>query len=128
MGRAARARPRARSLRRAGGVRIEGSRARSVRGDAKGRPFNRRTCNPGAEKKLDRKCRETPAHYAVLMPAAGASSRKRLDPCLSPPQYQCVDIVRPFVGVDHLEVDHVAYDAELVRDPVTAQHVSGEAR
>src|SRR5256885_9347446 len=27
-----------------------------------------------------------------------------------------VDIVRPLVGVDHLEVDHVARDAELVRD------------
>src|SRR5213079_1257927 len=56
------------------------------------------------------------------------SARKGLNPGLRPPQYQGVDIVRALVGVDHLEVDHVAHDAELVRDAVAAQHVAREAR
>src|SRR5213592_2237033 len=45
MGRAARARPGARSLRRAGGARIEGSRAGLVRSGAQGRSFGRPGCD-----------------------------------------------------------------------------------
>src|SRR6266487_1400063 len=48
MGRAARARPGARSLRRAGRVGIEGSRAGLVRSGAEGRSFGRPGCDPRA--------------------------------------------------------------------------------
>src|SRR5213594_1521531 len=46
MGRPARARPGARSLRRAGGIHIEGSRAGLVRSGAGGRSFGRSGCDP----------------------------------------------------------------------------------
>ncbi len=36
-------------------------------------------------------------------------------------------VVRALVGVHHLEVDHVARDAELIRDAIAAQHVAGGA-
>ena len=40
------------------------------------------------------------------------------------PQDQRVDVVRAFVGVDHLQVDQVARDAELVADAVATHHVA----
>src|SRR5260221_11409343 len=43
-------------------------------------------------------------------------------------QDQGVDVVRALVGVDDLEVDHVADDAEFVRDAVAAEHVARHAR
>src|SRR5205809_6823297 len=48
MGRAARARPGARALGRAGGTHIEGSRAGAVRSGAQGRSFGRPGCDPRA--------------------------------------------------------------------------------
>ena len=39
-----------------------------------------------------------------------------------------MDVVRPLVGVDDLEVDEVTRDAELVRDAVAAHHVARRAR
>src|SRR3989441_5087824 len=44
------------------------------------------------------------------------------------PEDQGVDVVRAFVGVDHLEVDDMADHAELVRDAVAAEHVARGAR
>src|SRR5258707_15702894 len=44
------------------------------------------------------------------------------------PQDQRVDVVRAFVGIDDLEVDEVADDAELVGDAVAAEHVARHAR
>ena len=38
-----------------------------------------------------------------------------------------MDVVRALVGVDHLEVDQVARDAELVADAVAAHHVARHA-
>src|SRR5712671_723535 len=46
MGRAARARPGARALGRAGGIRVEGGRAGFVRSGAEGRSFRRPGCDP----------------------------------------------------------------------------------
>jgi len=39
-----------------------------------------------------------------------------------------VDVVRAFVGIDDLEVDDMADDAELVGDAVAAEHIAREAR
>ncbi len=36
-------------------------------------------------------------------------------------------VVRPLVGVHHFQIDDVADDAELVRNPVAAQHVARRA-
>src|SRR5258707_8219980 len=52
MGRAARARSGARSLRRAGGARLSGSRARLVRSGAGGRSFGRSGCDPRAAEEI----------------------------------------------------------------------------
>src|SRR6266850_1237653 len=51
-----------------------------------------------------------------------------LDAGLRAAEDQRVDVVRAFVGIDHLEVDDMADDAELVGDAVAAQHVAREAR
>src|SRR5437773_2635395 len=56
------------------------------------------------------------------------SSAERLDSGDRTPEDQGVDVVRAFVGVDHLEVDDMADDAELVRDAVAAEHVARGAR
>src|SRR5207248_4268102 len=56
------------------------------------------------------------------------SLAKSLDPGDRTPEDQRVDVVRAFVGVDHLEVDDVADHAELVRDAVAAEHVARGAR
>src|SRR5205823_2698849 len=53
---------------------------------------------------------------------------KGLDAGLRAAEDEGVDVVRAFVGIDHLEVDDVADDAELVGDAVAAQHVAREAR
>src|SRR5687767_12190853 len=50
-----------------------------------------------------------------------------LDPRDGAPQDQGVDVVRALVGVHHLEVHHVADDAELIRDAVAAEHVARRA-
>src|SRR5438309_2611326 len=47
-----------------------------------------------------------------------------LDPGLRAAEDQRVDVVRAFVGVDDLEVDDVADDAEFVGDAVAAEHVA----
>ena len=39
-----------------------------------------------------------------------------------------MDVVGALVGVDHLQVHHVADDAELVGDAVAAEHVARHAR
>src|SRR5881396_2119288 len=52
---------------------------------------------------------------------------KGLDAGLRAAEDQGVDVVRAFVGVDHLEVDEVADDAELVGDAVAAEHVATDA-
>src|SRR5678809_1320346 len=57
-----------------------------------------------------------------------SSLAERLDPGDGAPEDQRVDVVRAFVGVDHLEVHHVADHAELVRDAVAAEHVARHAR
>jgi hypothetical protein len=49
------------------------------------------------------------------------------DAGLGAAQDQRVDVVRAFIGIHDLQVDHVADDAELVRNAVTAQHVAGDA-
>ena len=48
--------------------------------------------------------------------------RKRLQTRLRPAQYQRVDIVLPFVGIDHFEVHDVANDVKFIRDAVAAIH------
>src|SRR5438552_3475157 len=53
---------------------------------------------------------------------------KGLDAGLRAAEDQGVDVVRAFVGIDHLQVDDVADDAELVGDAIAAQHVAREAR
>src|SRR5438445_8281906 len=49
---------------------------------------------------------------------------KGLDAGLRAAEDQRVDVVRALVGVDHLQVDDVADDAELVGNPVAAEHVA----
>src|SRR5262245_10600424 len=63
-----------------------------------------------------------------LCARGGRGSRKRRDPGLRPPEDQCVDVVRAFIGVDRLEIHHVADHMELVGNAVTAMHVAGGTR
>src|SRR5512137_19601 len=75
---------------------------------------------------------------SIVMPAAVAGANgppracaaarleERLDAGLRAAEDQRVDVVRAFVGVDHLEVQHVARDAVLVADAVAAEHVARE--
>src|SRR5256885_8802399 len=53
---------------------------------------------------------------------------KGLDAGLRAAEDQGVDVVRAFVGIDHLQFDDVADDAELVGDAVAAEHIAGDAR
>src|SRR3546814_8538339 len=55
------------------------------------------------------------------------SLEKRLQSGLRPAQDQRVHVVRAFVRVDHLEIDQMAGDAELVGNTVAAQHVARQA-
>jgi len=52
---------------------------------------------------------------------------ERLDARLRPAKNQGMDIVGSLVSIYNLEVDHVAYHAEFVRDAIAAQHVTGHA-
>src|SRR6476659_2817417 len=52
------------------------------------------------------------------------SSAECLDAGDGAAEDQRVDVVRAFVGIDHLEVDDMADHAELVRDAVAAEHVA----
>ncbi len=37
-------------------------------------------------------------------------------------------VVRALIGVDHLEVDHMARDAEFVGNAIAAEHVARQPR
>src|SRR2546429_97547 len=65
---------------------------------------------------------------AILYARYATLTGEGLDAGLRAPEDQRVDIVRAFVGIDHLQVDDVADDAELVGDAVAAQHIAREAR
>src|SRR5688572_10582458 len=76
-----------------------------------------------------------PLHLYMTAPAGKGSlptqlggSTERGDPGLGAPEYQRVDVVRAFVGVDRLEVHHVADYVELVGDAVAAVHVAARTR
>src|SRR2546430_659377 len=56
------------------------------------------------------------------------SAPKRAQPGNRLPQHQCVDVVRPFVGVDALQVRQVPHRLVFGEDPVGAQETSGLAR
>src|SRR5690349_7463131 len=49
---------------------------------------------------------------------------KSLDAGLCPAEDQGMNVVRALVGIHHLEIDDMAYDAILVRDAVAAVHVA----
>src|SRR5581483_6752708 len=55
---------------------------------------------------------------------AASFAAERLDPGLRAAEDESVDVVRALVGVDDLEVEHVAHDAELVGDAVAPEHVA----
>src|SRR5207302_4007130 len=65
---------------------------------------------------------------SAILYAARRLTGEGLDAGLRAPEDERVDIVRAFVGIDHLQVDDVADDAELVGDAVAAQHIAREAR
>src|ERR1700720_4653614 len=54
-------------------------------------------------------------------------SREGGDPGLRTPQDQGMDVVSALIGVDCLEVHHVADHVVLVGDAVAAMHVAGSA-
>src|SRR6266480_6990083 len=68
------------------------------------------------------------ARIAGSLEKAAELGGKGLDAGLRAAEDQGVDVVRAFVGIDHLQVDDVADDAELVGDAVAAQHIAREAR
>src|SRR5271166_6865450 len=53
---------------------------------------------------------------------------ERLQAGLRAPQYEGVDVVRAFVGVDRLQIGEVAHDAVFDLDAVAAMHVARRAR
>ncbi|CFX46535.1 protein of unknown function [Candidatus Filomicrobium marinum] len=52
------------------------------------------------------------------------SSPKRLDPGLSTPKNERMDIVRAFVRVHRFKVQDVTDHMKLIRNAITAMHVS----
>src|SRR5688572_20610186 len=60
--------------------------------------------------------------------ASAAPSLESAEPGLSPPKDEGVDVVGPLVGVDGLEVEHMADHVELVGHAVAAVHVARLAR
>src|SRR3954470_18491833 len=60
----------------------------------------------------------------LMSPIAAPNSAECLDAGLRPPEDQGMDVMGPLIGVDRLEIDHVADDVELVRDAVAAMHVA----
>ncbi len=50
------------------------------------------------------------------------ASAKRWNAGLCPPQYQCMDIVGPFIGADRLKIQHMANNAISIRNPICAMH------
>lgn len=49
---------------------------------------------------------------------------KSLYPRLGASQYQGMNIMRPFIGVDGLQIDHVANDMVFIRNTIAAEHIA----
>src|SRR5262245_13099398 len=70
----------------------------------------------------------TRKHCHTVRMACVSGLAERLNTRLRAAEDESVDVVRALVGVDHLEVDDVADDAELIRNSVAAEHVARGAR
>ena len=57
-----------------------------------------------------------------------ASLEKCLNTCLRTPQNQRMNVMRAFVGVHHFEVHQMTRHIKLVRDAITAQHITRQTR
>ena len=49
---------------------------------------------------------------------------KSLKTCLRTPEDQCMYVVRTFVGVYRLKINHVSHDMIFLGDPITAMHIA----
>src|SRR6266481_1166879 len=65
------------------------------------------------------------SHNPILRSPIDASPERR-DAGLRPPEDEGMNVVRAFIGVDRLEIHHVADDVILVRDAIAAVHVPGD--
>src|SRR2546423_520859 len=87
-----------------------------------------------AESSLTCSLRPGPCGFSIAISLGGravivpASVVEGLDSGLRAAEDQRVDVVGAFVGVHHLQVHHVADDAELIRDAIATEHVASGAR
>ena len=84
--------------------------------DHLGAEIGKRLADPGTG--------EDARQFETRRPAAAHPSEEGLQPGLRAAEDQRMDVVRALVGVDRLEVQHVAHDVVLFLNAVAAVHVA----